>query len=632
MAHRCYAGPALLIVLLFPAAPASAGDREPIERGVDQGIHRLKELQAADGSWPTHAVGATALVGLTLLECDLPPTDPAIQAAANYLRNAWTDINDLHTTYALSLTILFLDRLGEAADVPIIQTLGVRLLGGQNGGGGWSYGCPPLGPDELRRLKTLRERQVELKTKREVPRPSSRDPLNRPALPRELQQLVTRLEQRGPAPPGRLDGMLGGGGDNSNTQFAVLGLWAARRHGVPVEKALARTAARFRNSQHADGGWGYMPTVGGLPRFGASSPSMTCAGLLGLALGFGSAREATLRTGPTLKSAKTAATAAPPDPAKDPAIRAGFLALGRVIGQPPVEVGLGDMYYLLWSVERVAVAYGLRTIGNKDWYAWGAALLLAAQQPDGGWLGKFGTDVDTSFALLFLRRANLSQDLTAYLKGRDFVTVALKSGGKLEGAEAQAKGEGSVRPPAESTAPVAAGEDRAAKAVPRSTVPAAGKDQPEAARLSTELLQATGSRQEQVLDQLKQAKGVAYTDALAAAIGQLHGPAKTKARDALAERLARMTTATLRAKLQDELPEIRRAAALACALKEDKQSIPDLATLLEDERPQVARAAHTALKDLTGQDLGPTADASLAERSRAAAAWRGWWQKQSDHK
>src|SRR5262249_30234519 len=117
--------------------------------------------------------------------------------------------------------------------------------------------------------------------------------------------------------------------------------------------------------------------------------------------------------------------------------------------------------------------------------------------------------------------------------------------------------------------------------------------------------------------------------ALAAAIDQLNGPLKTKAREALAERLARMTDATLRDMLQDEASEIRRAAALACAMKDEKEFVPGLANLLNDEQPAVVRAAYSALKALTGQDFGPPSNASSEERSRAAAAWKEWWQKQS---
>ncbi len=109
-----------------------------------------------------------------------------------------------------------------------------------------------------------------------------------------------------------------------------------------------------------------------------------------------------------------------------------------------------------------------------------------------------------------------------------------------------------------------------------------------------------------MLEKLRESKGASNTEALALAIPQLKGSMKVKARDALAERLARMTATTLRAKLQADNAEIRRAAALACATKEDTRLAADLIPLLEDTQSSVARAAETALKTLTGQDLGPS--------------------------
>src|SRR5262249_46011713 len=128
-----------------------------------------------------------------------------------------------------------------------------------------------------------------------------------------------------------------------------------------------------------------------------------------------------------------------------------------------------------------------------------------------------------------------------------------------------------------------------------------------------------------LLEKLREGKGLVHTQALAAAIPHLTGPGKTKARDALAERLARMTVSTLEDKLRDESLEIRRAAALACAMKEERRFIPHLLHLLEDPEPAVLRAAHTALKALTGQDFGPAVDASRAEQTKAVAAWKLWW-------
>jgi len=662
--HGVLAAPfALLLVFgLSRVSFAKAGAKEQIQQAIENGVRHLKGSQAADGSWQTHPVGATALAALALLESEVPSTDPAIQRAADYLRKSWVDVNDEHTTYAISLTILLLDRLGEAGDVPIIQALAVRLLSGQIATGEWSYHCPEIPEESLRRLKSLVEQHRELKATSSLPRPAIRSSGAKRALPKEIQQLLARLEQNQGAAQGRAQINMIGGGDNSNTQFAILGLWAARRHGMPVEKALARTANRFRTTQHADGGWGYMATLGNLPGLGDSTPSMTCAGLLGLALGYGSAREVVLRAGPRPAPAVGGTKKAlPTEPGKDPAIRAGFAALGTAVGQPLGNAGQGflagglsDPYYLLWSVERVAVSFSLPTLGGKDWYTWGAAYLLGAQQADGSWMGKFGADVDTSFALLFLRRANLNPDLTAHLKGERSVEVALKASGVAKKGAAkegnlalgEIKGDkekgsrerfaaereasnGNTRTDNRAGENMDDGESRVANPTPLPLKTAAKNTEANAARLGAELLRASGKALDAALDQLRERKGAAYTDALAQTIVGLNGSAKNKARDALTQRLARMTPATLRAKLQDEMPEIRRAAALACAVRADKQLVPDLIPLLEDSLPTVARAAHVSLKELTGQDLGPAADATPAARDRAVAAWKDWWSKQS---
>jgi hypothetical protein len=222
--------------------------------------------------------------------------------------------------------------------------------------------------------------------------------------------------------------------DNSLTQFAILALWAAQEgHGIPAQRSLAMAEARFRHSQMADGTWGYV--IGSNQR----TDSMTCAGLLGLAVGRGVRMD---------NEAKKKQPADPAKPAKaeddsvaaDPAINRALVALGKGIGRralpprklPPVpnlpgspvsiEPGVilrasawGDLYYL-WSVERVAVVYDLRTIGGKDWYLWGAEILVDHQQNDGSWSDSFPGIVDTSFALLFLKRANVVQSLTKRLQ------------------------------------------------------------------------------------------------------------------------------------------------------------------------------------------------------------------------
>ncbi len=204
------------------------------------------------------------------------------------------------------------------------------------------------------------------------------------------------------------------GDDNSNTQFAIMGLWAARRHGVPMDRTLVLVERRFRSSQNFDGSWGYH----GWDH--KQADSMTCTGLLGMALALGLDLQL---------AGRNAGVAA-----ADPAVKKGFAYLASTIGKapganpPPKGKGKGkapgkgktgslvgadargDLYYL-WSVERVAVSYGTPTIGTKSWYHWGAGVILAHQQADGSWRDRHSGIPDTSFALLFLARANLVRGL-----------------------------------------------------------------------------------------------------------------------------------------------------------------------------------------------------------------------------
>lgn len=151
--------------------------------------------------------------------------------------------------------------------------------------------------------------------------------------------------------------------------------------------------------------------------------------------------------------------------------------------------------------------------------------------------------------------------------------------------------------------------------------------QADARRLSDDLVLGGDQRRELALDGLKTAKGVEYTEALATAIVRLDGDIKGKARDALADRLAGMKADTLRHKLTDRNFEIRRAAALACAVKEDQELVSDLISLMErDPESAVLPAVRAALKSLTERDFGPARGADREARAKAVAAWKNWWQ------
>jgi hypothetical protein len=382
---------------------------------------------------------------------------------------------------------------------------------------------------------------------------------------------------------------------------------------------------------------------------------MTCAGLLGLAVSLEGLAEAARARGPTAK--------VPGDIGKDRGIRLGLMALGAVVDLPvelyrkrgreaAVPKAGGNDYYFLWSLERTCVSLGLQTLGKKDWYAWGAEILLANQLPDGTWRGDYHRGgADTCLALLFLRRSNLVRDLTAYVGGRvqDPGAAIVKAGtglrttvlkGKLdkrlyaEGEPTPVTKELEKSEPEPARVPV-----EVSKGLPKPAPSAGGTgaspvgspvaEGPTVAQLADDLARTPADRQGLLLQKLRDGRGVTFTEALATAIPKLSGEARRRAREALADRLTRMKAQTLGRYLEDEDAEIRRAAALACAMKDCQDHLPGLIRLLGDREVLVARAAHAALKELSGQDLGPRAGADGTERDRAIAAWRAWWKGQN---
>lgn len=593
MTTMCKTATAALALLLLTAA-APAVDKEAIDRSVQGGVQALRREQKAEGNWSNFQdVGMTSLAALALLECNVEPNDPAVKLAAKFVR---TRSIEERQTYSIALAILLLDRLGEPVDVALLESLTVRLMGGQLRDGAWSYTCPSPSRAESERLGKAVKDSTELKGQRHLPKPDEKRTVK--DLAPEIQEQLQHLGEGNP--PG-VDPNTGG--DNSNTQFATLALWVARRHGLPVEPCLARVEQRFRGTQNRDGGWPY-----NLNGSKDTIATMTGAGVLCLAIVDGTISDLNRARDPKAPGL---------DAKKDNNLAMGLRVLGAVIDQPAAvkrahglparipQVG-GKTFYFLWTLERVCVALDLKALAGKDWYDWGAEVLLANQQQDGNWKGDYAT-ADTCFALLFLRRANLAGDLTVSLKGKVADETTLKTGGDFKG---------SIKGPLE-------------EKTDSNSPPKALDEKTEQGKLAKEIVQASGAKQQQLIEKYRDTKGVAYTEAMVTAIGNLSGEARSKARDALAERVARMTPKTLTNYLKDEEPEIRRAAALGCYLKDSREHIPQLIELLRDKDAGVRQDVLTALKKFSKQNFGPAANATDAERDKAIAAWQEWWKKQA---
>ncbi len=188
--------------------------------------------------------------------------------------------------------------------------------------------------------------------------------------------------------------------DLSNTQYAVLALWVAERHGY---KAKLRIWVDLLHAmlaiQNEDGGFRYR-----MNPVAKSTGTMTTAGIavLTVAVGrlesdgkFGSLQRRGARA---LERAWTY-------------LDRVFTATGNPSGTnglishqfPGSRWGCHHHYYL-YGIERVAALSNRSRIGGRNWYREGALCLLKNENNGGGW----GDLVNTSFALLFLRRATFS--------------------------------------------------------------------------------------------------------------------------------------------------------------------------------------------------------------------------------
>jgi VWFA-related protein len=342
---------------LLPLTPGRAADKGPpddeVRAAIERGIKHLRDQQQDDGSWrfsfnQDHALGITALAGLALLENGVARDDAAVAGASEAVHAL---ARSSFQTYDLALAILFLARLqsgGSGPDDELIRQLAARLAGGERGGM-WNYTVPRESDDRTAERRTARR----------------------------------RIRPRGD-------------GDNSNTQFALLGVWGASRHGFAADGPLEAIDDHFRDSQESGGTWGYRLDTDG-------SEAMTCAGLMGLAIGAARPALAERQTA----RARGAALAA------DPVFKKALAAVTRDARRLDAS---SDIYYL-WSLERACVALGLRQLDGFDWYAAGARVLLDRQRRDGSWPDdRWGSLPNTCLALLFLRKANLAFELDRVLK------------------------------------------------------------------------------------------------------------------------------------------------------------------------------------------------------------------------
>jgi hypothetical protein len=386
----------VLFLLAATAGAARAEDDAPPQADIDAAVAR-----GADFLQRKARVSAreSELVAFTLLHAGVAGDDASVAP-----RVARAASEPIAATYRIALAAMLLEAADREKYRLRIAELAQKLCDEQSQNGQWSYG------ERTRDDEDEPEGPVTTgDPKRDAPQP--------PAPPKagktEARKHV-KLRWNGPKGPPA--------GDNSNTQFALLGLRAAEDASVEVPlETWALSRKWFEGDVRPDGGFGYSILYfpgrgggggggggqrgGGGGGFGGNGKdpsygSMTAVGVASLAL-----------CDNYLKR----------DVKKEPAFASGVAWLGKKLtfeenpdDQRGDGRGMGRHYYWIYSVERAGVFAKLDKLGAHAWYAEGARWLLAHQNDDGGWNR---LTVDTCFAILFLKRATAPLRPRVYTPG-----------------------------------------------------------------------------------------------------------------------------------------------------------------------------------------------------------------------
>jgi hypothetical protein len=380
---------------------AQAGiDARRVDEAIRKGVEFLKTSDSPPG--PYGVKNSDELILLTYIHGGVPEGDPAFQELLKKVLEA-----PLETTYNVALQAVALEELHRVKYQARIAQCAQFLVDNQCKNGQWSYGKPTIAATDL-----------DVPTGGAAPEVRSGGRVldfgTVPAKPKVTRKIPVRRTREG------IDA-----GDNSNSQYAALGLRACHDAGIVFPKDVATLARKFwTESAIGDAGKGGAVSTGpitGTPQGWCykgyhhqlkycKSPDTAYTSMTAGAVGAVTIYDYMLGL----------------DWKKDRTVQNGLAWLvknwswSENVG--PCEIGQSVpkawLFYGFYAVERVGMLADLPKIGPYDWYREGATVLLDAQKPNGSWNTSDGSmskkpTWDTCFAILFLKRATRPLDVAS---------------------------------------------------------------------------------------------------------------------------------------------------------------------------------------------------------------------------
>jgi hypothetical protein len=365
-------------------------DQKRVDEAVIKGVNYLLNQV---GKWPdAHSYNLKfrydELVLLTVLESGWDRRDPRVTALIDRVVR-----QPLDYTYHVALRAMCLAALDPLKYQQFLAQCAQYLVDTQGKNGQWSYGKPVP----------------------HLPAPGQFPTTDKGPIPNISTGLAGDLDPRAKAAPQPKQIEIRKGqnagpdvGDNSNSQYAALGIRACLSGLVVVPKETIAAAERWWESrQLSDGGWGY--DFANFPQ--QSWGSMTAGAVGCLAI---------------YKYYRARIWGDKVDWKGDASIARGTAWLGQRLSygsNPSHPFGNLWHHYWIYAVERAGRLLETEQLGAREWYPDGANWLLSRQNADGSWQEEAwgqnpksshipGPVSETCFAILFLRRATPRLDDT----------------------------------------------------------------------------------------------------------------------------------------------------------------------------------------------------------------------------
>ncbi|MBI5725078.1 MAG: DUF4159 domain-containing protein [Planctomycetes bacterium] len=310
-----------------------------VSKFTDEDIDKLKQKyvdfllskQLPEGNWPpakspganpdVWLTGPTAIAIYALIESGISAKDPRIVKALDWLiKNYETDYKTYSAGFRCNAWLAANKQTKKQYQKQLEQDVNLLVESGKHFGGGGRYDC--------------------------------------------------YQEKTSPARPPGAKPEAGSAGDNSNSQYVLLGVWAGARGGMEISKEFWEICQKFWiTRQMSDGGWNY----GGKDDPIASYGAMSTAGLASLFVCLDATggdkfikcdidnEYAPVKKGLDWFEKNFEKTLTAPWNSKD-------------------NSGFG---YYLYGVERVGLASGYKYFGKSDWYKEGCKRLLAETREPG---------------------------------------------------------------------------------------------------------------------------------------------------------------------------------------------------------------------------------------------------------